>query len=97
MLRVAGRSAIRGGASATSLKAATLSCRVMPFSLPASRARNTDRGSRRRARRRASATVSNHSLVLAMGAPPAPPSAPLIMARCDVSIRCRTRGQGGWP
>src|SRR5215468_11111831 len=66
VLRVAGRSAMRGGASPSSLKAATLSCRVIPFSLPASRARKTERGSRRRARRRASATVSNHSLVLAI-------------------------------
>ena len=88
--RVAGRSAMRGGASPSSLKAATLSRRVVPFSLPASRARKTERGSRRRARRRASATVSNHSLVLAIG----PPSAALIMAQCDVSIRCRSEDQG---
>ena len=69
VLRAAGRSAMRGGASPSSLKAATLSRRVVPFSLPASRARKTERGSRRRARGRASATVSNHSLVLANGPP----------------------------
>src|SRR5689334_8040190 len=43
---------------------------VTPASVPATTARYTDRGSRRLARRCASATVSNQSLVLAISGSP---------------------------
>ena len=62
------------GRNPISLNAATLSRAVMPCSDPATRARYTDFGSRFLARRWASATVSNHSLVLAMPSTPAPSS-----------------------
>jgi len=57
--RSAGRSASRGGANLISPNARSLSARVTPASLPASIASQTGFGSRRCARRRASATVSN--------------------------------------
>src|SRR5712672_2779826 len=63
--RVAGRSATCGR-SRSSENAATLSFIVTPASAPATRARYTPFGSCRRARRWASATVSNHVLVLAI-------------------------------
>jgi hypothetical protein len=57
-----------------------LSARVTPASAPASIARNTERGSRRLARRRASATLSNQSRVPATvhsnHAPSPAPSSP---------------------
>ena len=54
------------GRKRSSANALTLSRIVTPASAPATTARYTDRGSRRLARRRASATVSNQSLVLAI-------------------------------
>jgi hypothetical protein len=63
---LAGRSATCGGENRSSLNAATLSRSVMPCSVPATSDRYTDRGRCRRARLRASATVSNHSRVLAI-------------------------------
>ena len=50
------------GTKPSSSNAATLSARVSPFSVPASSAPYTDGGSRFRARRCATATVSNHAL-----------------------------------
>ena len=50
------------GTKPSSSNAATLSARVSPFSVPASSAPYTEGGSRFRARRCASATVSNHAL-----------------------------------
>jgi SAM-dependent methyltransferase len=78
--RVAGRSATCGGVNRSSLNAATLSRSVMPCSAPATSDRYTDLGRRRRARRRASATVSNHSRVLAIGTPSPgrPPEGPIL-------------------
>ena len=67
---------MRGGANRSSLNAARLSCRVTPFSDPATSAMYTGRGSRRLALRRASSTVSNHSRVLAIGLPRAPTVTP---------------------
>ena len=72
--RAGGRSAMCGGANRSSLNAATLSRSVRPFSVPATSDRYTDRGRCRRARRRASSTVSNHSRVLAIGLPRRPAS-----------------------
>src|SRR5215472_3723257 len=66
--REAGKSASRGGANRNSPNAPTLSRRVTPASAPASIARKTGSGSRLRARRCASATVSNQCRVLAMTA-----------------------------
>src|ERR1700727_2744311 len=63
--RAAGRSATCGR-SRSSENAVTLSFIVTPASAPATRARYTPLGSCRRARRWASATVSNQSLVLAI-------------------------------
>src|SRR5262245_27900057 len=54
------------GRKRSSENALTLSFIVTPASAPASTARYTDRGSRRLARRCASATVSNQSFVLAI-------------------------------
>jgi hypothetical protein len=62
------RSATRGR-NPSSLNALTLSSIVAPASAPATSARYTPLGSRRLARRWASATVSNQSLVLAMREP----------------------------
>ena len=67
--RATGRSATCGR-NRSSPNAATLSSMVRPASAPATRARYTDRGSRRLARRWASATVSNHCLVLAIQSTP---------------------------
>src|SRR6202034_3929472 len=55
-----------GGATPSSRKAATLSSSVTPCSDPATTAQYTDFGSRRWARRSASATVSNHPLPIAI-------------------------------
>ena len=63
--RAAGRSATCGR-SRSSENALTLSFIVTPASAPATRAMYTDFGSRRLARRWASATVSNQVLVLAI-------------------------------
>jgi hypothetical protein len=54
------------GRKPSSEKASTLSSSVTPRSEPAINARYTDLGSRFFARRCASATDSNHSLLLAM-------------------------------
>ena len=59
------------GAKPSSLNALTLSVTVRPFSEPAISAPYTDAGSRLRARRCASATVSNQALPT--GQPPAGP------------------------
>src|SRR5687768_16517930 len=59
------------GRNPISLKALTLSLRVRPCSDPATSAMYTDFGSRFFARRCASATVSNHSLLLAISTPAA--------------------------
>jgi hypothetical protein len=63
-----GRSAICGR-NPNSLNAFILSSRVSPCSEPATSAMYTDFGSRFFARRCASATVSNHSLLLAIATP----------------------------
>ena len=57
------------GRNRSSLNAATLSFRVTPRSAPATSAMYTDLGSRFFARRCASSTVSNQSLVLAISFP----------------------------
>src|SRR5215472_2875825 len=67
--RSAGRPATCGR-KRSSENARTLSCMVTPASVPATTARYTDRGSCRLARRCASATVSNQSLVLAISGSP---------------------------
>ncbi len=60
------------GARPSSPKAATLSSTVRPFSDPATRARYTDVGRRRLARRWASATVSNQGLLMPASRPSSP-------------------------
>ena len=61
--RVAGSPATCG-AKPSSENASTLSRAVSPFSAPATSAPYTDLGSRRLARRCATATVSNHLLAM---------------------------------
>ena len=68
-LRTGPLEALPGGSVGGSSKARSLSRAVSPFSVPAISARYTERGSRFFARAWASATVSNQSLVLAMGEP----------------------------
>ncbi len=65
------------GRNPSSENALTLSSSVMPCSEPATSARYTERGSRFFARRCASATVSNHSLLLAITAPSRTRRAPI--------------------
>src|SRR5260370_27745967 len=57
------------GAKPSSLNASTLSLTVSPFSEPAISAPYTDLGRRLRARRCATATVSNHALAICLSSP----------------------------